>query len=56
MSERIKIEQGGLGFGLWMSGWLFCIGFLDLGLWRGALALVVWPYYLGVRLAAMLGL
>lgn len=56
MTERIKIEQGGLGFGLWMTGWLFSIGFLDLGFWRGLLALVAWPYFLGVQVATMLGL
>ena len=56
MTERIKIEQGGMGFGIWLTGWLFSLGFLDLGFWRGLLAIVAWPYYLGVQVAAMLGL
>lgn len=56
MTERIRIEQGGLGFGLWITGWLFSIGFLDLGFWSGLLAFVVWPYFLGVRIAAMVGM
>ena len=52
--EKIRIEQHG-GFGLlWAGGWLFTIGFLQLALWRGVLALVVWPYYLGVAVAAAL--
>lgn len=32
---------------LWCSGWLFTVAFAHLGFWRGALALIVWPYYLG---------
>lgn len=36
---------------LWFAGWLFTIGFADLGFWKGVLALIAWPYYLG-RLAA----
>lgn len=55
MTQRIKIDQGGLGFGLWMVGWLFTIGFLDLGFWRGFLGLFVWPYFLGTRIAELIG-
>ena len=51
--QRIRIEQhGGLGL-IWLAGWLFTIGYLELGFWRGVLALVVWPYYLGVDMAAI---
>ncbi len=56
MTERIRIDQGGLGFGIWMTGWLFAIGFLDLGLWQGLLALFAWPYFLGVRVAEIVGM
>jgi hypothetical protein len=35
---------------VWFIGWLFTIGFLKLAFWKGALALIVWPYYLGVFL------
>jgi hypothetical protein len=31
----------------WFIGWLFTIGFLKLTFWKGVLALVVWPFYLG---------
>ena len=31
----------------WFIGWLFTIGFADLGWWKGLLGLVIWPYYLG---------
>ena len=49
--QRIRIEQhGGLGL-LWFAGWLFTIGYLQLSLWKGVLALVLWPYYLGADAA-----
>lgn len=37
---------GGLGC-IWFIGWLFTIGYLKLDFWRGVLALVIWPYYIG---------
>ena len=55
VTQRIKIDQGGLGFGLWMVGWLFTIGFLDLSFGRGLLGLFVWPVFLGTRIAALIG-
>ena len=39
---------GSLGT-LWMIGWLFSIGYLRLTFWKGVLALIIWPYYLGKR-------
>jgi len=45
--ERIKIEQQGFVGTLWIFGWLFTIGYLHLTFWKGVLAIVVWPYYLG---------
>jgi hypothetical protein len=44
---RIKIEQHSAVGLLWIAGWLFSIGYLKLGFWQGALALLIWPYYLG---------
>jgi len=45
--SKIRIEQhSGTGL-LWCVGWLFTIGFLKLTFWRGVLALIVWPYFLG---------
>ena len=35
---------------LWFIGWLFTIGFAELSFWEGVLALVVWPYFLGIAL------
>ncbi len=51
MNKAIKIEQhGGLGV-LWCIGWLFTIGFLKLGFFKGLLAIIVWPYFLGAEFA-----
>jgi hypothetical protein len=33
---------------LWFGGWLFTIAFADLGFWKAVLALIIWPYFLGV--------
>ena len=32
---------------IWFIGWLFTIGYLHLTFWKGVLALIIWPYYLG---------
>jgi len=33
---------------LWFGGWLFTIGAAQLGFWQAVLAIVGWPYILGV--------
>ena len=52
--ERIQIEQHTSSGLLWLIGWLFSIGYLHLDLWKGAAALFVWPYYIGLRIASLL--
>jgi hypothetical protein len=42
---------GGL---LWTFGWLFTVGFLEMTFWRAVVALILWPYYLGVMVNALL--
>jgi hypothetical protein len=54
MAERVRIEQHSIGGLLWFAGWLFTIGFLHLTFWRAVLALLIWPYYIGVRVSAMM--
>jgi hypothetical protein len=48
--ERIKIEQHSVSGCAWFAGWLFTLGYLQLTFWKGVLAIVVWPYYLGMVL------
>jgi hypothetical protein len=51
MENRIKIHQhSSLGM-FWCIGWLFTIGFLKLSFFRGFLAIVIWPYYIGAHFA-----
>ena len=44
--------QGGPMIGpIWAIGWLFSIGYLHMPFfWKGVLALIIWPYYLGAAL------
>ncbi len=52
--ERIRIEQHTSAGLLWILGWLFTIGFLHLTFGKGVLALIIWPYYLGVSLSYLI--
>ena len=41
-----------IGGVVWLIGWLFTIGLLRLPFfWKGVLAIILWPYYLGGALA-----
>lgn len=51
--EKIRIEQHGFAGALWFGGWLFTLGFLQLSLWKGLLAILLWPYYLGVTFGSL---
>jgi len=52
--EKIKIEQSGCAGIFWVVGWFFTIGFLHLSFWKGVLAIVLWPYYLGSAISALI--
>lgn len=51
--EKIKIEQHSFGGALWTAAWLFTIGFLHLGFWKGVLALFVWAYFPGEHFSSL---
>ena len=42
---------GSLAGTVWFFGWLFTLGYLHLHFGKGLLAIVLWPYYLGVSFA-----
>jgi hypothetical protein len=46
--DKIIVQQNSLGT-FWVMGWIFTIGYLKLNFWRGILAIIIWPYYLGVK-------
>lgn len=55
MSEETKVKHIYRGSGsllgpVWAIGWLFTIGYLKLSFWKGVLAIIVWPYFLGAFL------
>lgn len=52
--DKIKIEQHTFSGAMWLIGWLFSIGFIHLTFWKGVLALIIWPYYLGVNISALI--
>jgi hypothetical protein len=47
-SRFIEVNAGTLVGPIWFIGWLFTIAFAQLIWWQALLALVVWPYYLGL--------
>jgi len=51
--QKIKVEQHGFTAFSWFAGWLFTIGFLHLAFWQGVLAIILWPYYIGLAVSAM---
>lgn len=53
--QKVKIENHTFSGGLWFVGWLFTIGYLKLSFWQGVLAVIIWPYYIGVHFSPLLG-
>jgi len=52
--EKIKVtNQSATGLS-WFAGWLFTVGFLKLAFWKGLLALILWPYYIGVYVSSII--
>ncbi len=53
--QKIKIENHTFGGGLWFAAWLFTIGYLHLSFGKGLVAIIVWPYFLGLHFSPLLG-
>jgi hypothetical protein len=51
--KRIKVQQHSFAGCAWIAAWLFTIGFLHLGFWRGVVAVLIWPYYLGAHFSSL---
>ena len=51
--EKIKVENHTASGSVWVVGWLFTIGYAGLSFGQGILAILIWPYYLGVTLQAL---
>jgi hypothetical protein len=51
--EKIRVEQHSFMGSVWFGGWMFTLGYLQLTFWKGLLALVVWPYYIGATVSRL---
>ncbi len=51
--QKIKVEQHGFTAFSWFAGWLFTIGFLHLSFWKGVLAIIAWPFFIGQAIRAI---
>lgn len=49
MADRSNGGAAAVGGQLWFAGWLFTISFAKLIWWKVLLAIVIWPYYLGLQ-------
>lgn len=49
-----KVEVAGIMGPIWFIGWLFTIGFLSLSFFKGLLAIIIWPFYLGEFIRSIL--
>ncbi len=45
---KVRVEHG-YG-GMWYVGWLFTVAIAQLSFGKAILALLIWPWYLGVTL------
>lgn len=48
-----NVDNASMMGGLWIMGWLFTLGFLKVSFFKGLLAIVLWPYYIGEYVAAL---
>ncbi len=51
--DMIRVEKHGFMGALWLAAWLFTIGYLHLSFWQGVVAILIWPYFLGVHFAGL---
>jgi len=52
--KKIKVEHHTMTAFSWFAGWLFSIGFLHLTFWKGVLAIIIWPYYIGQFISTLI--
>jgi hypothetical protein len=48
--RRWRVYSSSFAGMFWFAGWLFTLAYAKLLWWQAILALVIWPYYLGLRL------
>lgn len=50
MADTKVTVQSSLGL-IWFIGWLFTLGYLNLGFFKGILAILLWPYFIGAEVS-----
>jgi len=53
--NTVRVDPSGVVFFVGIWAWLFTIGYLHLTFWKGVLAIVLWPVYIGWALSAAHG-
>jgi hypothetical protein len=46
--HTLKVENGSIAGCIWFIGWLFTLAFAGLNWWQSIIAVLLWPYYLGL--------
>jgi hypothetical protein len=49
--RKSRVDVSGLAGPIWLIGYLFTLGYLHLPFQQALFAIVIWPYYLGAKLA-----
>jgi hypothetical protein len=52
--SKMKSSSAGFAGAFWFAGWLFTLGFANLVWWKAILGIVVWPFYLGDTVLALM--
>lgn len=52
-APRIKVENHTSAGFFWFTAWLFTVGYLHLTFWKGVLALLLWPYFIGLHISTL---
>ena len=45
---RRNVQTGSLAGMIWTIGWMFTIAYANLLWWQTLLAILIWPYFLGL--------
>lgn len=51
--QKVKVVNHCHAAFSWFAAWLFTIGFLHLAFWKAVLALIIWPYYIGIYISTL---
>ena len=50
--NTVRVDSSGVVVFVGIWAWLFTIGYLHLTFWKGVLAIVLWPVFIGWALSA----